>query len=108
MEVVGSSGSLVDTLHAVDDEVERLGDALVVNFASPLDPPESQRLQLRPSARILTQPQVRASVELAMAEVVYTGISGHTNLQGTLFQGKKFWLSQKVPQRSRFIADVKV
>jgi hypothetical protein len=25
LEVVGSYGSLVDTLHAVDDEVERLG-----------------------------------------------------------------------------------
>ena len=44
-----------------------------------------------------------------MAEVVYSEISGDGDLsrQGSLFNGIKFWLSQRVPQRSRFIADVK-
>ena len=43
-----------------------------------------------------------------MPEVAFSGVANGTDLQGTLFQGKKFWLSQKVPQRSRFIEDVKV
>lgn len=43
-----------------------------------------------------------------MAEVVFSGVSDHTSVQGNLFQGVKFWLSQKVPQRSRFINDIKV
>ena len=43
-----------------------------------------------------------------MADVVFTDLSPNSGLQGTLFQGKKFWLSQKVPQRSRFITDIKV
>ena len=43
-----------------------------------------------------------------MAEVVYSDVSDHTGVQGNLFEGIKFWLSQKVPQRSRFINDVKV
>lgn len=43
-----------------------------------------------------------------MAEVVFTGVSDHTGVQGNLFQGTKFWLSHKVPQRSRFINDIKV
>ena len=43
-----------------------------------------------------------------MAEVVYTGITDDARLSGSLFKGIKFWLSQRVPQRSRFIAEVKV
>ena len=43
-----------------------------------------------------------------MAEVVFSGVNDHSGVQGKLFQGIKFWLSQKVPQRSRFINEVKV
>ncbi|KAL8971174.1 MAG: hypothetical protein Q9183_001172 [Haloplaca sp. 2 TL-2023] len=42
-----------------------------------------------------------------MAQVVYTGLAGTDGVQGQLFQGKKFWLAQKVPSRSRFIEEVK-
>ena len=42
-----------------------------------------------------------------MAHVVYSDVAGVNDLQGDLFQGIKFWLSQRVPQRSRFIADIK-
>lgn len=42
-----------------------------------------------------------------MAETVYTGVTDAAGIQGQLFRGKKFWLSQKVPQRKRFMADVK-
>ncbi|KAI4120043.1 MAG: hypothetical protein LQ338_007201 [Usnochroma carphineum] len=42
-----------------------------------------------------------------MAQVVYTGVTDAEGVQGTLFQGAKFWLSQKVPQRKRFIDEVK-
>ncbi|KAL8722290.1 MAG: hypothetical protein Q9225_001195 [Loekoesia sp. 1 TL-2023] len=42
-----------------------------------------------------------------MAEVVYTGVTDAAGVQGQLFQGVKFWLSQKVPQRKRFIEEVK-
>ena len=43
-----------------------------------------------------------------MPEVVFSGLSDGTGLQGALFHGKKFWLSQKVPLRSRYIAEIKV
>ena len=43
-----------------------------------------------------------------MAEVVYTSLAGGNGAQGTLFKGRKFWLSRKVPQRSRFIAEIRV
>lgn len=43
-----------------------------------------------------------------MAEVVYSGAQDGFHEQGTLFNGMKFWLAQKVPQRSRFIKDVEV
>ena len=42
-----------------------------------------------------------------VAEVVYSEVSGDNDLQGSLFDGVKFWLSQRVPQRSRFITDIK-
>ncbi|KAL8701785.1 MAG: hypothetical protein Q9224_000332 [Gallowayella concinna] len=42
-----------------------------------------------------------------MAEIVYTAVPDATGIQGSLFQGAKFWLSQKVPQRKRFIEEVK-
>ncbi|KAL8771845.1 MAG: hypothetical protein Q9209_002783 [Squamulea sp. 1 TL-2023] len=42
-----------------------------------------------------------------MAEIVYTAVTDSTGLRGTLFQGARFWLSQKVPQRNRFIEEVK-
>ncbi|KAI4286301.1 MAG: hypothetical protein L6R35_004444 [Caloplaca aegaea] len=43
-----------------------------------------------------------------MAEIVYTGVIDAEGVKGNLFQGTKFWLSQKVPQRKRFIEEVKV
>lgn len=44
-----------------------------------------------------------------MAQAVLSDVPPDTGLQrGSLFQGIKFWLSQKVPQRSRFINDVRV
>ncbi|KAH0545234.1 hypothetical protein FGG08_000688 [Glutinoglossum americanum] len=42
-----------------------------------------------------------------MAQVVYTG-SSTTAVGGGLFEGKKFWLAQKLPTRSRFVDLVKV
>ena len=45
---------------------------------------------------------------LGMAHVVYSGVGGHLELQGKLFEGIKFWISQKVPQRTRFVDEVKV
>ncbi|KAL8786656.1 MAG: hypothetical protein Q9213_002685 [Squamulea squamosa] len=42
-----------------------------------------------------------------MAEIVYTAVTDATDHRGTLFQGARFWLSQKVPQRNRFIEEVK-
>lgn len=42
-----------------------------------------------------------------MAEVVYSEISADKDLRGMLFDGVKFWLAQTVPQRSRFIDNVK-
>ncbi|KAL8645121.1 MAG: hypothetical protein Q9226_007445 [Calogaya cf. arnoldii] len=42
-----------------------------------------------------------------MAEIVYTAVTDATGINGSLFQGAKFWLSQKVPQRTRFIEEVK-
>ncbi|KAM0803527.1 hypothetical protein BDR22DRAFT_945213 [Usnea florida] len=42
-----------------------------------------------------------------MAGIVLSGIANDTDLHGILFQGIKFWISHKVPQRSRFLNDVK-
>ncbi|KAL9012911.1 MAG: hypothetical protein Q9173_002352 [Seirophora scorigena] len=42
-----------------------------------------------------------------MAETVYTGVTDAQGVTGNLFQGTKFWLSQKVPQRKRFTDQVK-
>lgn len=42
-----------------------------------------------------------------MAEMVFSGVTNDADVQGTLFQGIKFWISHKVPQRSRFLSDVK-
>ncbi|MCJ1463828.1 hypothetical protein MMC07_002437 [Pseudocyphellaria aurata] len=39
-------------------------------------------------------------------KVVYSGVRDDTGVQGRLFQGIKFWLSLRVPQRSRFIGEV--
>jgi hypothetical protein len=43
-----------------------------------------------------------------MVEVVYTGLADEGKTRGSIFKGIKFWLSRKVPQRSRFIAEVLV
>lgn len=43
-----------------------------------------------------------------MAQVVYTGVNGQSELKGSLFEGQKFWFSQKVPQRKWFIEQVEV
>ena len=43
-----------------------------------------------------------------MAETIFSGVAGDSDLRGTLFQGLKFWVSHKVPQRSRFLSDIKV
>ena len=44
-----------------------------------------------------------------MAGVVFSDIATEeAGLQGTLFKGLKFWVAQRVPQRSRFVADIKV
>ena len=42
------------------------------------------------------------------AEVAYSSTNGADDLRGQLFNGFKFWLSAKVPLRSRFINDIKV
>ncbi|KAL8873760.1 MAG: hypothetical protein Q9174_000823 [Haloplaca sp. 1 TL-2023] len=42
-----------------------------------------------------------------MAHVVYTGLADEAGARGQMFQGKKFWLAQKVPSRTRFIEEVK-
>ncbi|KAL8696518.1 MAG: hypothetical protein Q9201_007624, partial [Fulgogasparrea decipioides] len=42
-----------------------------------------------------------------MAQIVYTGVTDTAGIQGQLFEGIRFWLSQKVPQRKRFIDEVK-
>ncbi|KAL8812233.1 MAG: hypothetical protein Q9200_001174 [Gallowayella weberi] len=41
-----------------------------------------------------------------MAKVVYTAVADATGIQGSLFSGTKFWLSQRVPQRRRFVEEV--
>lgn len=43
-----------------------------------------------------------------MATIIYDVAANGTGQPGTLFQGLTFWLSQRVPQRSRFIAQVEV
>ncbi|CAD6584188.1 MAG: hypothetical protein ASARMPREDX12_001547 [Alectoria sarmentosa] len=42
-----------------------------------------------------------------MAGIVFNDVADDTDVQGTLFQGIKFWISHKVPQRSRFLSNVK-
>lgn len=39
-------------------------------------------------------------------QLVYTGVEGHVAVKGQLFAGKKFFLSQRLPQRSSFIKDI--
>ncbi|KAI4200023.1 MAG: hypothetical protein LQ346_002454 [Caloplaca aetnensis] len=41
-----------------------------------------------------------------MAQTIYTGVTDAEGVEGTLFQGSRFWLSQKVPQRKWFIEEV--
>jgi hypothetical protein len=41
------------------------------------------------------------------ASVVYEGVANSQGETGTLFQGQKLWFSATVPQRQRFIEDVK-
>ena len=43
-----------------------------------------------------------------MATIVYNVPTNGTGLRGTLFEGLTFWLSQRVPQRSRFVAEIEV
>lgn len=43
-----------------------------------------------------------------MAQVVYTNVTGDVGAVGTLFQGKKIWFAQRVPQRQRFVQLVQV
>lgn len=43
-----------------------------------------------------------------MAQIVYTDVADAAGVQGQLFEGIKFWLSQKVPSRRRFVEEVKV
>ncbi|KAL9029435.1 MAG: hypothetical protein Q9196_002329, partial [Gyalolechia fulgens] len=42
-----------------------------------------------------------------MADMGFTGMTDGTGIHGHIFQGKRFWLAQKVPQRKRFIEEVK-
>ncbi|MCJ1245299.1 hypothetical protein MMC30_002503 [Trapelia coarctata] len=42
-----------------------------------------------------------------MAQIVYTDVTGDSDLRGSLFQGTKFWFSHRVPSRSLFIEQVK-
>ena len=46
---------------------------------------------------------------MTMAQIIYTepGRIGSA-VMGTLFQGRKFWISQRVPSRKRFIEEVEV
>ena len=41
-----------------------------------------------------------------MATIVYNVATNGTGLRGTLFEGMTFWLSQRVPQRARFVAEI--
>ena len=43
-----------------------------------------------------------------MATIVYNVPNNGAGLRGTLFEGLTFWLSQRVPQRSRFVAEIEV
>ena len=51
---------------------------------------------------------VTAANTRTMAQVVYTRASDTDDVRGTLFEGKKFWLAQKIPQRSLFVEQVRV
>lgn len=46
-------------------------------------------------------------MSMANAKIVYTGVNPNSE-SGTLFEGKKFWLSHNVPQRNRFKELIKV
>ena len=41
-------------------------------------------------------------------DVVYSSVANGDDVHGTLFNGTKFWLSQKVPSRTRFVEDIRV
>ena len=44
-----------------------------------------------------------------MTSVVFSDVAANSKVDsGSLFKGLKFWLSHKVPQRSRFINDIRV
>ncbi|KAI9845080.1 MAG: hypothetical protein M1837_005084 [Sclerophora amabilis] len=43
---------------------------------------------------------------MAQAKVVYTNAHGSSNLRGSLFEGQKFWIAQRVPQRSRLLEQI--
>ena len=44
-----------------------------------------------------------------MAQIVYTRTENSKSVRtGTLFQGQKFWISQRVPSRKYFIEQVEV
>ena len=43
-----------------------------------------------------------------MATIVYSAATNGSGAKGTLFEGHTFWLSQRVPQRSRFVAEIEV
>ena len=49
----------------------------------------------------------RAFINMA-AQVIFNSTTEEAGVQGSLFQDLKFWLSQRVPQRARFINDIKV
>ena len=43
-----------------------------------------------------------------MATIVWSAATNGSGAKGTLFEGNTFWLSQRVPQRSRFVAEIEV
>ena len=43
-----------------------------------------------------------------MAQVVYSNVENAGSDTRSLFNGKKFWLSTRVPMRKRFVDEVKV
>ena len=45
---------------------------------------------------------------MAQAHVVYTNAAESVTFKGSLFQGKKFWLSRTVPQRTHISEQITV
>ena len=43
-----------------------------------------------------------------MGSIVYNGIADGTAIHGDLFQGQKFFFSQRVPSRKHFVEQVEV